>query len=250
MNAQSIHQERAARLSSGNYTVPDAAKLLQIDQHWLRRWVTGYPVDSAFRADQHVSGLGLLQNRGFGRNRFFFLTLIELFTAYHLRRRGFSMQQLRRFRIELAHRFETEFPFALGGLLASGRKLLKEMGDCALLELGTGGQTAFEKVLYPFCEKIDFDGTSNLAARFFPRGRDSCIVVDPRHAFGQPVILGTNLTTAALASRLRGGESESDLAGDFDLTEQQLKEVRDFELALAASGFTSTRTFHRVSSQE
>jgi predicted ArsR family transcriptional regulator len=30
------------------------------------------------------------------------------------------------------------------------------------------------------------------------------------------------------------GESESDLAGDFDLTEQQLKEVRDFELALAA----------------
>jgi uncharacterized protein (DUF433 family) len=235
MNAQPIHQERATRLSSGIYTVPDAAKLLQIDQHLLRRWVTGYPVDSAFGPDQHVSGLGQLQSRGFGRGRYFgFLTLIELFTAYHLRRRGFSMQQLRRFRIELAHRFETEFPFALRGLLASGRKLLKEMGDCALLELGTGGQTAFEKLLYPFCEKIDFDGTSNLAARFFPRGRDSSIVVDPRHAFGQPVILGTNLTTAALASRLRGGESESDLAGDFDLTEQQLKEVRDFELALAA----------------
>jgi uncharacterized protein (DUF433 family) len=235
MTIQSNPRETAARLSSGVYTIPDAAKLLQINQQLLRRWLTGYPVDSALAQDRHFPGPGALKNRGFGRDRHFgFLTLIEIFTAYHLRRRGFSMHQLRLFRIELAHRFETEFPFALRGLLTSGHKLLKEMGESALLELGTGGQTAFEKVLHPFCEKIDFDGTSNLAARFFPKGRDSSIVVDPRHAFGQPVIVGTNLTTAALAFRLRGGESESDLANDFDLTEQQVREVRDFELALAA----------------
>jgi uncharacterized protein (DUF433 family) len=144
------------------------------------------------------------------------------------------MQQLRRFRSELAERFETEFPFALKGLLSSRRELLKEMGDCALLQLGTGGQTAFEKVLQPFCEKIEFDSASKLAAKLFPTGREKSIVVDPRHAFGQPVILGTNLTTEAIALRLRAGETESDLASDFDLTEQQVKEVRDFELALAA----------------
>jgi uncharacterized protein (DUF433 family) len=111
---------------------------------------------------------------------------------------------------------------------------LKEMGDCALLQLGTGGQTTFEAVLRPFCEKIEFDGASKLAARLFPIGRQSSIVVDPRHAFGQPVILGTNLTTEAIALRLRAGETELDLANDFELTEQQIKEVRDFEIALAA----------------
>jgi hypothetical protein len=60
------------------------------------------------------------------------------------------MQKLRRFRNELAERFETDFPFALKGLLSSRRELLKEMGDCALLQLGTGGQTAFEKVFHTF----------------------------------------------------------------------------------------------------
>jgi uncharacterized protein (DUF433 family) len=235
VSIQSYPAETAARLSSGVYTIPDAAKLLQINKQLLRRWLIGYPVDSALTEDKCSHGPGALKNRGLGRDRHFgFLTLIEIFTAYHLRRRGFSMQQLRLFRNELAHRFGTEFPFALRGLLTSGDKLLKEIENDALLELGTGGQTAFERLLRPFCEKIDFDSTSNLAARFFPKGRDSSIVVDPRHAFGQPVIIGTNLTTAALAFRLRGGESERELASDFDLSEQQVREVRDFELALAA----------------
>jgi hypothetical protein len=135
---------------------PWRGKALQIDQHLLRRWVTGYPVDPAYRADQHGLGLGPLQNREFGRDRYFgFLTLIELFTAYHLRRRGFSMQQLRHFRIELAHRFETEFPFALRSLLASGRKLLKELGDSALLELGTGPNSIWKGPI-PFLRKDRF----------------------------------------------------------------------------------------------
>jgi uncharacterized protein (DUF433 family) len=229
------HKDEATRLTGGIYTLPDAAKLLRIDLRLLRRWVAGYPADPVLTPNRQASGLGSLQNSGFGRDRYFgFLTLIEIFTAYQLRTRGFSMQKLRRFRNELAESFETDFPFALKGLLSSRRELLKEMGDCALLQLGTGGQTAFEKVLQPFCEKIEFDSASKLAAKLFPAGRESSIVVDPRHAFGQPVILGTNVTTEAIALRLRAGETESDLADDFDLTEQQVREVRDFELALAA----------------
>jgi uncharacterized protein (DUF433 family) len=236
VSIKSNPHETTGRLSSGVYTIPDAAKLLQINQQLLRLWLTGYPVDSALAENRRFPGLGELKTHGVGRDRHFgFLTLIEIFTAYQLRQRGFSMHKVRSFRTELAHRFQTEFPFALRGLLTvSSHRLLKELGDDALLELGTSGQTAFEKVLGPFCEKLDFDSTSNLAARFFPNGRNSNIVVDPRHAFGQPVIIGTNLTTAALASRLRGGESESELANDFNLTEQQVREVRDFELALAA----------------
>jgi uncharacterized protein (DUF433 family) len=235
MSIQSNPREATTRLSSGVYTIPDAAKLLQINRQLLRRWLTGYPVDPARLEDPCCPGPGAMKSRGLGRDRHFgFLTLIEIFTAYHLRTQGFSMHQLRLFRNELAHRFDTEFPFALRGLLTSGRKLLKEMGNEALLEVASGGQTAFEQVLGPFCEKIEFDSDSNLAVRFFPKGRQSSIVVDPKHAFGQPVIAGTNLTTAALASRLRGGESDSDLANDFDITEQQVREVRDFELALAA----------------
>ena len=235
MTATLSHETRkddAARLTGGVYTLPDAAKLLRIDLQLLRRWVAGYP---ASVSTQQVSGLGPIRSRGAARSRHFgFLTLIEIFTAYQLRRRGFSIQRLRRFRKELSERFKTEFPFALQGLLSSRTELLKEMGNCALLQLGTGGQTAFEDVIRPFCEKIDFDSASKLAARFFPAGRERSIVVDPRHAFGQPVIIGTNLTTEAIALRLRAGETESDLADDFGLSEQQIKEVGEFELALAA----------------
>ena len=62
-------------------------------------------------------------------------------------------------------RFQTPHPFALVGLLVDGHRLLKEPGDETLLELGSDGQTAFEKVIAPFCRRLDFDETTTILPR-------------------------------------------------------------------------------------
>ena len=144
------------------------------------------------------------------------------------------MRSLRANRQELSERFDTPHPFALRGLLINGRRLLKELGDESLLELGTGGQTAFESLLSPFCERLDFDTSTELAARYFPNGRSGAVVVDPRHAFGRPVIGGTNITTEAIGCLIRGGEKIEDVAEDFRLQTTKVQEAWDFEQRLAA----------------
>lgn len=210
-------------LQLGAYTLPDAARLLGLPLPRLRNWVVGRDEREGFLHD------GCGKGRTFG-----FLTLIELFTVAQLRANGVSWKTLRISRAELAKRFSTEHPFALEGLLVTGGRLLKELGDETLLELGAGGQTAFEKVLTPFCHRLDFDKSTRLARRFYPTGEHRAVVVDPRHAFGRPVIDGTNVTTEALACLIRGGENIEDVAADFQLDVRQVTEAWDFEQRLAA----------------
>jgi uncharacterized protein (DUF433 family) len=59
-------------------------------------------------------------------------------------------------------------------------------------------------------------------------------VIDPHHAFGRPVISGTNVTTEALACLIRGGEKMEDVAQDFCLELAQVEEAWEFERRLAA----------------
>jgi len=143
-------------------------------------------------------------------------------------------RRIRANRDELRKRFSTPYPFALKGLLMDGRRLIKELDKDALLELGTGGQSAFESVVTPFCRRLDFDATSQLAARYFPLGREVPIVVSPAHAFGRPVVAGTNLTTEAVANLVRGGESIDDIAHEYDLSREFIDAAWSYENRLAA----------------
>jgi uncharacterized protein (DUF433 family) len=212
-----------SKLALGAYTVPDAAWLLGLPLPKLRAWVLGRGVAEA------------LGHRGTGKDRTLdFYTLIELFTIGQLRAHGVSWPTLRKARAELMERFQTPHPFALEGLLVDGHRLLKELGDETLLELGSGGQTAFEKVIAPFCRRLDFDAATKLVSRFYPEGPEYGVVIDPHHAFGRPVISGTNITTEALACLIRGGEKIEDVAQDFRLEPEQVENAWEFERRLAA----------------
>lgn len=221
-------------LGCGAYTLPDAARLLGLPLARLRSWISGYSIGEE-TDDSRRYPAGQLSSRGEGRGKSFgFLTLIEIFIIAQLRKHGISMATLRVARKELAERYKTPHPFALGGLLTDGQQLLKELGNESLLELGSGGQTGFEAVIAPFCERLDFNGATRLATRFYPNGRQSAVVVDPHHAFGRPVIDGTNVTTEAIASLLRGGENIEDVAADFGLEPGKVQEAWAFEQRIAA----------------
>jgi uncharacterized protein (DUF433 family) len=217
-------------LAAGAYTLPDAARLLGLAQSKLRAWVSGIPRDHSRRLPA-----GPFASRSDGRDRHVdFYTLIELFAVAELRRLGVSMKTLRKNREELRSRFSTAYPFALRGLLTDGQRLLKELGKETLLELGSGGQSAFEAIIAPFCHRLDFDASSQLASRYFPLGRHVPIVVSPAHAFGRPVIVDTNLPTETIASLVRGGESFDDIASEYHLSRDQVEHAWRFEERRAA----------------
>jgi uncharacterized protein (DUF433 family) len=218
-------------LASGAYTLPDAARLLGLPLARIRAWVRGTAEISAVR----YLPAGPFSSRAEGRDRHVdFYTLIELFTLAELRRLGVSMKTLKANRTELSERFSTSYPFALRGLLTDGRRLLRELGEQVLLELGSGGQSAFEAVVAPFCHRLDFDASTELASRYFPLGRKIPVVVSPAHAFGRPVIVGTNLPTETIASLVRGGESLDDIAVEYQLSRDEVDHAWRFEERRAA----------------
>ncbi len=223
-------------LSAGAYTLPDAARLLQLPLARLRAWVRGSVIsDGEGEGKERRLPAGKLAHRGEGRHRNIgFLTLIELFTIGQLRGYGVSMKTLREARDDLEKRYNTHYPFALHGIMTDGRTVIYNLGDQVLLELGKNGQTAFEKVLEQFCHRLEFDEVTKLVTRFYPAGKESAVVVDPRHSFGRPIIAGTNIATESIASLVRGGEKIDDLAADYGLNPEQVADAWNFENREAA----------------
>jgi uncharacterized protein (DUF433 family) len=203
------------RLGEGVYTLPDAALILRLPLSRLRAWVGGY---------LNVAGSpppGILDTWGRGRQRAFnFHVLIEAYSVYTLRKLGVTMPRIRAAREILAERLSSAFPFASQGILAQGGKVLFDPGSDSpggIIHLAPGQQTEFREIISPFCKELDFARETGLAERFWPLGRDSHIVIDPRVSFGRPVIVKTAITVESISSLAAGGEAAENIAAQFDI---------------------------------
>ncbi|NJO12459.1 MAG: DUF433 domain-containing protein [Gammaproteobacteria bacterium] len=57
------------------------------------------------------------------------------------------------------------------------------------------------------------------------------IAIDPKVAFGRPVLVRARISTAAIAQRIDASESVPDLATDYGLTVEEIKQAVLFERA-------------------
>ncbi|MCY7361717.1 MAG: DUF433 domain-containing protein, partial [Ignavibacteria bacterium] len=95
-----------------------------------------------------------------------------------------------------------------------------------MIQVGTK-QLPLEKVIESFAEKIDFSG-DDLASKYWPKGKSSSVVVDPKHQFRQPVINGTNINIEVINSMHESGEPESVIRSLYDLTNKEFNDVIKF----------------------
>jgi len=221
-------------LNSGIYTIPDAARILGLPLPKVRRWMKGSELADAVEESPARYGIDSLGIEGTGAEKHMdFLSLIELYTVMRLRELRVSFPTIRRARADLAQRLGVDHPFAAQSLFVDEAKLLTE-NDNLHYELGTNGQIAIRKVLEPFLQRVDFETSTRMAERLHPMGRKHQVVVDPRRSFGRPVVDSTAITTEALASLYKGGESIAGLARQFDLEEAAVHDALEFEHCLAA----------------
>ena len=224
-------------LFQGIYTLPDAARILQLPLPKLRRWVGAADGSSGADVGRKAPPYGVTPTdiRGSGRDKHIdFLTLIELFTIYQLRKMSVGFREIRAAHSELQGKFETHHPFALKGLLSDGQKIVKELDHEAYLILNDQGQRGFRAVLEDFFTQIDFAQASRLAERYYPLGKDASVVVDPRVSFGRPVVRDTAIATETLFSLYKGGETEEFIANEFEIEESEVCDAVRFETRQAA----------------
>jgi uncharacterized protein (DUF433 family) len=155
--------------------------------------------------------------------------MIELYTFSAFRRIGVSLQLLRKARMELSDRYGTPYPFAFHKIMTDGKNLLIKLDESAMLRLGTKGQTEFRQIVDPFCKHLEFSSDTQLASRYWPMGKQSGIVVDPRHGFGLPTIAGTNIRTQSISYLLLAGERPEAISEMYDMSQGQIEDAIAFE---------------------
>ncbi len=208
-------QKIEASLGEGIYFPVDVAQILRLDPHRVRYLMSTFWKDHTF---------GERGNKAIN-----FYSLIEFYTYYHLREKGFTSHHIKDFHARLAKALNTPYPFASIKVLdRKGNKTQKSKiwfdykGE--LMRDDRTIQPTISSFIKPFLKQVIFD-KSEMATQFFPFTHTENIIVDPRHQFGQPIIKGTNIQTKTIYRLSEAGETNANICKLYDINERQVSDA-------------------------
>jgi uncharacterized protein (DUF433 family) len=224
-----VGQDRwVRRLYLPAYGVGEAAMLAQTHPRTVSRWFYGYRTPSGARADR------VLGDRE-RRVALSYLQLVEVAFVATLRRIGVTLQRLRIAHEYLAHRFgAAEYPFAQLKLKTDGAHVLKDLETesswvNSLLVASAHGQIVWADPIEERIRQFDYDLEHGLAIRWYPRGPDAPVVVDPQIAFGAPILRDDGIPTGVIRGRYQAGEDPGEIGEDFGIRPEAVRYALEFE---------------------
>lgn len=211
------------------------------NQPWFRRlYLPAYsPTDAAKYtkasvqtvASWHYRETAILPRQERGKP-LTYLELVEVAFVAFFRQIGVSMQRIRRAREYVAQNFTAEYPFAEYVFKTEGAHVLMNYAQFEdipeferVIVADRNGQLAWEQILG---EKFaEFDYEYELALRWHPAGRLSSVVIDPRIAFGAPMVSG--LPTWVVHGRYKAGETIPEITAEFGISQRAVEDALGFE---------------------
>ncbi len=223
-------------LDRPTYNASEAARLADLKPDRVRRWLRGYSYSHAGGVHRQEPVIRRPGQRATAKYASF-LELVDLLFVKEFLNEGISLQQLRRALYEAADLLGVTH-FARQVFFTEGRRIHLEVGQKggkALLQLLSGGQWVIAPVILELAKRIDFEETSQLATRWYPRGRTGRIVLDPAIAFGQPTIAGHGIATANVFDlyQAEGGDIDA-VCNWWGLSRDEAEAAVEFERGLAA----------------
>ncbi len=201
-------------LGKGIYTARDISQILKLPKNKVNRWLNEYWKEYSWEIDKTKA--------------INFNSLIEFYVFYQLRERGFNSEQIQTAHKQISKALNTMYPFASSQIITlDNKKIFFKDSNANVLNADETLHFLIKEIIEPFCEKIEYDSNKN-ALLFYPDGKTSSVVVDPRKQFGAPVIAGTGILAETLFLYNKGGESVAFIADIFDLTEQQVTDALNF----------------------
>lgn len=173
-----------------------------------------------------------------------FVNLVEMYVLGAIRRvHHVSMPRARSAILYAERRLKIKHPLAALDFRTDRKDLFIDFLGKLVDVSGEQGQVEIRQVVELYLLRIERE--SGLAVRIFPFSRSGLdprhieeqprnIVIDPKIAFGRPVIVGTGIPTRAVAERFKAGESMRDLGGDFSCEIGLVEEAIRYEQPAAA----------------
>lgn len=209
------------------YGSAEAARYLRLPVATLRSWLVGreYP-----KGGSQATFQPLIRPAGQQPLQLSFYNLIEAHVLRALRtEHGVALAELRK-AIDYAQR-----KLHIQRLLLSP-ELRTHAGEVfldryvELINLSASGQLALRKLFEDHLRRVEWDEWQ-FPVRLYPyvqgaaRAADRPIAIDPRVAFGRPVIQRAGISTQAIADRIDAGESVQALADDYDLSPEEIEQA-------------------------
>jgi uncharacterized protein (DUF433 family) len=215
------------RLLLPSYLVGEAATYAQISPQTVVAW---HKIEAALLAEREK------------RAALSYMQLIEVAVVAAFRKMGVPLKRIRAAR-EYAQQFlRSEFPFAEYRFKEEARHLyldseqVSDIKPGSIAQVDEGGQLEWE-IMIGRLREFDYE-KNGIVLQWHVAGRSSPIVIDPRIAFGAPAVKGT--PTWIIRGRWNAGESNSDIAEDFGIKEEEVREALKFENAVP-SGRSKSR---------
>jgi uncharacterized protein (DUF433 family) len=213
----------------GLYTVPLVSRLLREKPRIVRSWLEGYPNSEAepiIHRQMPVIG---------GRTVFGFLDLVEARFVKHFIALGLSPQSIRKVAKKLREKHREDHPFATNRRFRTdGKRVFLEVAETEeelrILDIITDNF-----VMKPVIEQSLFDAilySEDLAYRWRPFKQAPKILLDPKIAFGRPVVEGKWVPTRILYKTFLAEGEISAVSDEFEIGQADVEQAIAFERSL------------------
>lgn len=221
-------------LLRGFYTVTEAARLLRIEnKRRIYRWIETGKTEAVIARDYvPVAGTQELS----------FWDLIEVRFIEHFRSQGLSLQFLRKVAVKAREQLGTSHPFALSKtkFLTDRRRIFLQTAKEEAEEqkrtqdVLSGQYEMYEAIEELLAKGIAFHPVTELADEWQPLENDCPnVIINPRYAFGQPVVRESKVPTAAIFRTFKAEGNRDRVAKAYGVKRKSVDEAIDFELRLA-----------------
>lgn len=215
------------------YPFFEAAHYLNVPYTTLRAWCVG--TTYAHRNKKHTFE-NIIELDGEPDEGLSFLNLVEAHVLVAIRRRHrIPLPKVRQALVYTSKALGISRPLANARFQTDGIDLfVDQLGS--LVNVSQDGQLEMRSILMMYLKRIKRD-PSGVPVKLFPFTRrneaddaPAPIEMDPRVAFGRPVLVGRGVPTAILADRFKAGDNLKELSKDYETSSEEVEEAIRCEL--------------------
>ncbi|MGB8541252.1 MAG: DUF433 domain-containing protein [Candidatus Acidiferrales bacterium] len=209
------------------YGVPEASTYLKVPYNTLRYWLTGFKRMPPMIEPVETEPV-----------RLSFINLLECHVLAGMRKvYDLKLPKVRSALRKLGENDQLRHPLISQAFLTDRNDLfIERLGK--MINVSQHGQMGLN-FYRMYLERVEVDPKGMF--RFFPfvvqsgPSEPKLIEINPMIGFGKPVIAGTGISTAIIASRFNARESIADLAAEYERPQKEIEEAIRWERALPAA---------------
>lgn len=236
MSLADEHADGIDRFSTALYTVPEAARYLDVPASTLNSWAHGYRNHPpGRRAVVGAPILTTLPRRAVRLPVIPFIGLAEGAVLTAIRRSGVPMQRIRPALEQLDAQIGLSHALASRRLYTDGAEVLFDYAeatdDPALVRAARdlvvvrNGQRVFNEVVAAYLRRVEFDDNGYVRMIRLPAYEVAEIVVDPSRGFGQPIFAHGGARLGDALGLFRAGEPLDVVADEYGIPHDHLEDA-------------------------